>query len=68
MQKWATNFDIQKDTLIDLRKQFVVDSNEINQLILTLRSNEHIAVETVVKLEKYWHQIEDNYKYGNYFY
>lgn len=68
MQKWATNFDIQKDTLIDLRKQFVVDSNEINQLILTLRSNEHIAVETVVKLEKHWHQIEDNYKYGNYFY
>jgi hypothetical protein len=26
MEKWADNFDIKKDTLIDLRKQFVVDS------------------------------------------
>ena len=70
MQKWVSNFDIKKDTLLDLRKQFVVDSEAIAAALetLALSFSPKNPPEAVAALKKHWLNVVDNYHYGNYFY
>ena len=71
MRKWVESFDIKKDTLVDLRKEFAVDALAIENILVRLlaepQSEEEVHKELTV-LEKHWKKVENNYKIGNYFY
>ena len=39
MHRWADSFDIKQETLLDLRKEFVVDAGNIDRLLKELLSD-----------------------------
>jgi hypothetical protein len=39
MHRWADSFDIKQETLLDLRKEFVVDADNIKRLLKELLSD-----------------------------
>lgn len=70
MRKWAEYHEIKRDTLVDLRKQFAVDSAAIDKLAAEILSNPRVAEAhpLVESLKVSWQKIVKNYKIGNSFY